>query len=220
MELYPDVWIDVHTHNATGNAFEVLQLFPGHFGEVENCEVCSLGIHPWYINEATTEDLQRLESLASLRQVYAIGEAGLDKNSKVEMKTQEEVFRIQARIAEENGKPLLIHCVGAFNELIRLRKEVHPSNSWIVHGFNNNIHIADQLLRHDIYLSFGRHLLNPAANPARILSQMSEEAFLLETDDSDTGIEEIYLAAGKILGLEPDVVKELVYLNFIRCFRV
>ncbi|MCB2218841.1 MAG: TatD family hydrolase [Bacteroidetes bacterium] len=220
MDNLQNTWINVHTHQPSGVGVEIVNLFPDKVNEAPLPDFCSIGLHPWYIDEQWEKKFQVVADIARDHAVYAIGETGLDKLAKTPMDLQMEVFRKHIALSEQLQKPLVIHCVKAFNELVQLKKDIHPTVSWIVHGFNKNLQTADMLIRHEIYLSFGRALLDPSSNAAQVLPQMPDEVFLLETDDADTPISDIYLAAAGLVNLSPEKMKDLMYLNFINCFRV
>ncbi|MDE6587336.1 MAG: TatD family hydrolase [Paramuribaculum sp.] len=116
----------------------------------------SAGIHPWEADKATPEMLDLLRRRVAEPQVVAVGEAGLDRVKGPSLVVQEEVFRAQARIADEAGKPLIIHAVRTIPEIIRLHKEMKPRVAWIIHGFRGGKEAARQLLaRPGIYISLG-----------------------------------------------------------------
>ena len=96
-----------------------------------------------------------LRVLVSGSGVVAIGEAGLDTLAESPMDLQKEVFLAQANLAEETHKPLIIHCVKAWADLIACKKAVKPEMPWIIHGFRGNGELASQLVRLGFYLSFG-----------------------------------------------------------------
>lgn len=54
--------------------------------------------------------------------VWAIGECGLDKYSQVDFDIQKQYFIKQIELSELTHKPLIIHCVKAYNELLNLKK--------------------------------------------------------------------------------------------------
>ncbi len=88
----------------------------------------SIGIHPWHIQrENIQKELNLLEKYVGLPNVKAIGECGLDKLCETDFNRQKEVFLLQTAISEKVGKPLIIHCVKSFDEIIYLKKKVQPS---------------------------------------------------------------------------------------------
>ena len=145
----------------------------------------SVGVHPWYIDHPEKQ-LETLCSFASNPQVVAIGEAGLDKLTETPLSLQEELFLTQAKLAGKVRKPLIIHCVKAWPELIAARKKIAPEMPWVIHGFRGNGILAEQLIRQGFLLSFGEKF-NPEA-----LQKAWPFSLLTETDDSETDIRTIY----------------------------
>lgn len=60
--------------------------------------------------------------------------------------TQEEILDVQVGLAEELRKPLIIHCVKAYSELIAVKKRTGSSVPWIIHGYNNNEQILQAVV--------------------------------------------------------------------------
>lgn len=67
-------------------------------------------------------------------------------------------FEKQIALSEKYQKPLILHIVRAFNDLIRLRLDSKAKQVWIVHGFDGSPQLAKQLSDLGIYISFGFHL--------------------------------------------------------------
>ncbi len=180
----------------------------------------SIGIHPWFIQRQNiAAALQTLNSYHHHEKLLAIGECGLDKTVHSDFSEQSTVFIRQIELAEEWQKPLMIHCVRAFNDLIRIKKAVKPKQPWIIHGFNNNPELAKQLLQQHCFLSFGKALLQAHSNASTILQSMPLDHLFLETDDaSDLPIGAIYAAAAKICNLSADSLRQQIFSNFNRVF--
>ena len=70
---------------------------------------------------------------------------------------QEQLFPLHVRLSEAYGKPLILHCVRAFDRLLALRKHYCPTQRWVIHGFRGRPALARQLLQADFDLSFGEH---------------------------------------------------------------
>jgi TatD DNase family protein len=181
----------------------------------------SAGIHPWYIAERRPSEnnqrlqLEKLRQLAQYQEVKFIGECGLDRLKGSPLPLQEEVFIKQIRIAEEVKKPLIIHCVKCFNELISIKKIVRPKVPMVVHGFNNNLVIAQMLLEKGFYLSLGASILQENSNAAQVLSQMPLDKLFLETDDKTISIQEIYEKASFILKIPIDKLEDIIFANYL-----
>lgn len=72
----------------------------------------SIGLHPWHVDEErTAQACPDLLPWLSLPQVVAVGEAGIDRLRGGQMELQLEAFEMQARLAAEMKKPLIVHCV-------------------------------------------------------------------------------------------------------------
>ena len=143
-----------------------------------------MGIHPWH---AAADRLPLLRLRAAHPQVVMIGEAGLDRLAEAPMSLQIELFEAQVRLADELRKPLIIHCVRAWGELLDVRKRLRPDSPWIVHGFRGKSPLATQLLDAGLNLSFG--LLH---RPDALRTTWDRRRLFVETDDSPTPIVEVY----------------------------
>ena len=174
--------LDIHSHYAAPIAGEsIWNVEPAVFSPIEG-NYYSVGIHPWKAGAVREEEWRLLREAAEHPAVLAIGEAGLDKLMPIKPALQMAVFEKQILLAEAMGKPLIIHCVKAFNELVELKRKFRPNVPWVVHGFRNNVNIARMLLREDIRLSIGEKYQLP------VLQEIPLECLLTETDESTQDI--------------------------------
>ena len=216
-------YINIHSHaeNSAGDTVVVVNVYPDKLPEFKKEGLYSIGIHPWYIPDKNVGQLLAIVGdLAKREEVVAIGECGLDKLSTVSFDVQQFVFEKHIEIAEKVQKPLIIHCVRSFNELVQIKMHRRATVEWIVHGFNSKLDVADLLLRHEMFLSFGKALLNPESNASKVLPQIEDEMYLLETDDSSVGIDDVYKAASQRVGMDLDLLKLSMQTNFINCFKL
>lgn len=131
----------------------------------------SVGWHPWW----PQPDMQWISNLADNPQIVLIGECGIDKMKGIgDINSQITLTRLHAEISERVGKPLLLHIVGAWSEIIALRKELRPVQPWIIHGFRGKPQLANQLIAAGFHISLGRKF-NPqtlaAIPPSRLLRE-------------------------------------------------
>lgn len=176
----------------------------------------SAGIHPWYINEKLHNlQLKKLASVAKDSNIKFIGECGLDRLKGAPLPLQEEIFIKQIRIAEDVKKPVIIHCVKCYNELLSIKKIVRPRIPMIVHGFNTKIEIARQLLDKGFYLSLGGALLHEESNALKVLQEIPLEKLFLETDDKDISIIDIYQKTAEVRGLTMEELEKVVFDNYL-----
>lgn len=179
----------------------------------------SYGLHPWYINKEDYENKLKSVALKSNeKRCLAIGECGLDKITKVDFDLQQTVFLEQIKIANKIKKPLIIHCVKAFNELINCLNQSDNEVPVVIHGYNNNENIAHVLKDYGCYFSFGKALLGYDSNAAKAIKNIGRKYFFLETDDADISIKYIYKKAAELLGIEEEVLKYQLVANFETVF--
>ncbi len=211
------MFINTHTHSQLYDA--KIELVNLGLGQSEKPNHYSYGLHPWFIEKETYEDqLQQLKLISHEKRCLAIGECGLDKLSTVDFNLQQEVFIEQIKIANQLNKPLIIHCVKAFNELLNCLNLNDNAVPVIVHGFNNNENIARVLANEGIYFSFGKALLGYESNAAKAIKNVGRKHFFLETDDADISIKYIYRKASELLGIDEEIIKAQLQSNFEKVF--
>lgn len=170
----------------------------------------SVGIHPKAIDIRLIEkQFQWLEESITERCI-AIGECGLDSFADADQKIQEDVFLRQIRISNEVKKPLIIHCVRKFYEVISLKK--YAEQSMIIHGFNKKERIAEDLLKNNFYLSFGKAVLYNLSLQSTLKITPLDKIFL-ETDNDNFKIGDLYLKAAEIKGISPENLHEQILEN-------
>ena len=198
--------LDIHTHfqPPKNYDYEVIQnCYPSNFDPKEGA-FYSLGIHPWYV-ESETFDFDKLYSQSKHKQVLAIGEAGLDKYSKVSFDKQEERFISQILISEELEKPLIIHGVKSEQELLKIKKEINPKQPWILHGFRGGKQQAERYVKHGFFISIGLKYNNTSFEAIPL------QRLFLETDDVETNIKDLYREIAPYYSID-----ELFLINAIR----
>jgi len=213
---------DIHSHSygLGPNERTLRSLMPEEFnllddlGKIPPGNFFSIGIHPRFIGklEELQQKLALIEKKSEKHLVLAIGECGLDRLSDTDLDIQKEVFLKHAEIAEKAEKPLIIHCVRAYPELITIKNTFKPKQKWIVHGFRGSDETAEQLLKHQFMLSFGPALRN-SQKLAGIFRKTPLESVFLETDDSDEKIEDLYETASKIAEKSVDYTLEEIAKN-------
>ncbi|MDO8998399.1 MAG: TatD family hydrolase [Bacteroidota bacterium] len=212
------MFINIHTHQEIHDAkIEVVNL------DVDSNEKTiqyTYGLHPWYLDKKTFRSkLSTLAIVANEKRCLAIGECGLDKICDVDFSLQEDAFVEQIIIANKINKPLIIHCVKAFNEVINCLNLNNNKVPVIIHGFNNNENIARVMVNEGYYFSFGKALLGYDSNAAKAIKNVGRKNFFLETDDSEFSIKYIYKKAAELLGIDEEILQQQVQSNFENVFK-
>lgn len=212
-------FINIHTHKKSlaENVFSIENKYPN---SVDFSSPFSIGIHPWFIyKNKTEEELLIVEERLQHKNCFALGECGLDKITEVDFKLQQEVFRKQVQLSEKHNKPLIIHCVKAYQEIIEIRKEIKPKQIWILHGFNKNIQVAESLIKNGIILSIGVAIIKNK-KLQKVVSEIPLDKLFLETDDSEVTIQRVYKKVANIKSIEIEELQQIIKQNFRNIFRV
>lgn len=188
--------LNIHTHTIPTDPSERFVLNCDIGGVPSSVACCSVGLHPWQVDEDWKTRIRQLRHDVLLPNVVAIGECGLDALRGGAADLQVEAFSAQIELAEECHKPLIIHCVRCFDTLIQLHKKYNPQELWIVHGFRGKPQLALQLAKLGMRLSFGLNF-----NPDTLKAIASAgKPYFLETDDSGASLQDVMEAVGKCLG--------------------
>lgn len=210
-------FLDLHTHKTAIKSGEItiqsLSLTDDIFLAMPKKKPISIGLHPWYASIKKLElHIKYLTVLAKQDNVKMIGECGLDKIKGESLENQLIILAKQIALAEQLNKPLILHCVKSFAELIAIKEQLKVKVPMIMHGFNKNETLGRQLLDKGFFLSFGAAILKENSAAAKLIKEL--DFFFLETDDSQTSIEEVYHAAAKIKNISIDELKQVIFANW------
>jgi TatD DNase family protein len=210
---------NLHTHHFTNDStiLELVNQYPWEFKE--SIPYYSVGIHPWFIDENRLEaDLKIIAEKLPLKSCLAVGECGLDKRIEIPINLQIEVFEKQIMLAEQYQKPLVLHLVAAFDELITIKNKLKISVPIIIHGFSKNVQVAKQLIDNGFYISFGKYLLqNPEMES--VFQSIPNDRFFLETDTIEERLAEVYKLAAQYKNITTEKLIEMVNTNFNTVFK-
>lgn len=205
--------VDIHTHQQKSNS--ILNIYPTEY--IPN-QFFSIGIHPWYLDNLEIQK-ELLVEKSKHKNCLAIGECGFDRLCKTDLNTQEQIFDFQIDLAQKRNKPLIVHCVKAFDLLIpKIAKVALPI---IIHGFNQNQEILRQLKQiENTYFSFGHSLLKHDSNAQKAMKSLSVSKILLETDNNQKiVIKDVYVKASELLNLSFIELEKNINNNYQSIFR-
>jgi len=160
-----------------------------------------------------------IESKLQETNCLAVGECGLDKRIDIPMELQQLVFEKHLLLAQQYQKPVVIHCVAAFQELIAIKKKMNITVPILIHGFSKNAQVAKQLLDNGFHISFGKYLLLNKELET-VFKSVPDNRFFLETDTVEEGIEAVYKLAAKYKGVSVKEIQKLVSSNFLEVFNI
>ena len=107
---------------------------------------------------------------------------------------------------------MIIHCVKAWEELIKIRHETDPSQPWIIHGFRGKPELAKRLIREGFLFSVGEKI-NIDSLPLIPINSL-----FCETDEDDVDIRDIYQQAAHSLNMRLEAFADEIAKNVRRVF--
>ena len=157
------------------------------------CEISALSdlfhvavaIHPNHTADATDEDWRTILDLARRDDVVAIGETGLDRYwDDAPIEVQIDMFHRHIELSQETGKPILIHCRDAWDDLLPILRQAGKLYG-VIHAFSGNVEQMVACVELGLFISFAGSVtyrnakFSPLWEAAR---QTPADRLLIETD--------------------------------------
>lgn len=204
--------INIHTHQRSTNEehIELISIF--HNAPLPENRFFSIGIHPWHAEKNNINSMLE-EMFPKARFAFAIGECGLDRTSNSSWEKQIVLFREQINLSEQLQKPLIIHAVGSYPDIIAFHKMNNPKQAWVIHGFQGDSQMMKHITNHGIFLSYGASLLRGIKKNIDSFKEAPIDKIFLETDESASSIEDIYKEASTIKGISVNVLENQIAEN-------
>lgn len=185
--------VDIHTHNPKAGVLSPTMA----------------GIHPW--------DAEQKLPMPDFSACDIVGETGLDYSADASKEAQQELFLKHLNIAEKLEKPVVLHVVKSFEDVMLALKK-HRLQGVVFHGFIGSKEQAERATSHGYYLSFGnRSLRSPRTR--EVIAMIKIENLFCETDDrTDISIEKIYEEVAALRGISQEELSSEIEKNYIRLF--
>lgn len=144
---------------------------------------CAIGIHPNYAKPGDLESIPQLRALQQDPTVLALGEMGLDYFHKfVPVPLQAELFQAQLQLAQDVGKPVVIHSREAIDDTLAIMKSF-PSIPAVFHCFTGTRDEARRILDAGYYLGFTGPVTYKKNDDLRDVAKFTpNDRLLVETD--------------------------------------
>jgi len=141
-----------------------------------------LGVHPHQAGDSGAADIAELRLLLERPGAVGVGETGLDYyRDYAPRERQQELFRAQALLARELGKPLVVHTRAADGDTLAILGETAPAQV-VLHCFSSPDLLPEALAR-GYYVSFAGNVTYPNAVALRLAAgQVPADRILTETD--------------------------------------
>ena len=211
-----ELLVDIHTHLKKTESLNQLRFLVGKH---------SLGIHPWELTDPFNEVLffEKFIKLKSQFQknILAIGECGLDRRKEgiANLAIQEMVLVQHMEWAMHVNRPLILHCVRAEADLLKLLKIKKYEGRILLHDFAGNLEAAQAFLKYDCFFSFGKRLFAPKTHAATVMKWLPQNKIFLETDNQTYfSLEDIYQKASLELNINQESSEKLFLANLMSFF--
>lgn len=211
-----DTYIDLHTHHQD-SAADVTPVYNLMLNEI--CALpsglFSAGLHPWYADQLSPDALSlQLDQLAANPNMVSVGETGLDKVCAVPFQLQQDIFKLHLQKAVEKNKPVILHCVKAWDEMIEIVSGYRLTG--ILHGYSGSLELTRRLLDKGFCFSVGKAILDPKSKIHRSIQEIPLTSLFCETDDSEISIQAIYEGVGAVLKMKTEDLRAAILDNFVR----
>jgi len=196
------------------------------------------GQHPWVAHEGLSgESLEafrtRLADQLSANPHVAIGEIGLD--TKVVDNTLEEqlpVLEIQLALAADLDLPVILHCRGAFEELLTEINRHGGQLKGVLHAYSRGPELAERFITAGLHIALGGAVTRDRAKQVRkTAARLPLDKIVLETDAPSIGLDgvlpadtepghvrDIAAAVAALRGEPLDTIAEVTTANASRLF--
>lgn len=222
--------IDTHTHHLRPSHLCVLNYDLGDYGQgtlEQEGHYFSVGYHPWNLTSASQGKRQafskiweQLTKFLEKENCLFLGEVGLDKahpqSYPEQMQFLAELLEKYHQLSEQ--KPIVFHCVRAYQDIIALLKKYPLDCPVLFHDYNGNQQITEALLKYNAYFSLGRGIFRSNSKLVQDLATIPAQRVLFETDDAeDFTIQEVYKQYCHLTGEDLTGLIKTVQENFILC---
>lgn len=143
----------------------------------------TVGVHPH--DAAGDVDWEEIGGLARHPRVVGVGECGLDYYRDLSPRdAQETVFRRQIAMAEEVGKPIVIHCRAAHADVMRILREGTPRpGRGVMHCFSGDVAQANAYREMGFVISLAGPVTYPNSPKLKEVARaLPLEDLVVETD--------------------------------------
>lgn len=181
-----------------------------HHPSVDRLSPTMAGVHPW--------DTERGLTLPDFSTADMVGETGLDFARNIDRKAQEELFRKHLAVAEQLQKPVVVHSVKAFEEVMCILDDYDLSGV-LIHGFIGSKEQAERAFKRGYFLSFGTRSLRSPRTVEVIRQAPIEQLFLESDDDMECDIEALYRAVAEVRQTTTDELRKALITNYKRLIR-
>jgi TatD DNase family protein len=191
----------------------------------------SLGFHPFYAEEFSPSVITQYEEFMNQhRKVIAIGEVGLDCQSKAGLPEQEKVLIEFIKLAVKHDLVLAIHNRLTSFRILEILDGFYDSwHNVVFHCFSYSPDFMEEIIKRKGMVSFSLNILRNKPDIKLSLERCPLDNLLLETDfpymkiqgkcSGPADIKRVYEFCSAIKGLEAEKLEEAIAFNVRKVFK-
>ena len=202
----------------------------------------AFGLHPWVAHQVPSgeaRDAFRTRLAARLQaaapKAVAIGEIGLDtKTETCGLPEQLPVLEAQLALAADLDLPVILHCRGAFEELLTAVKRHGGRLRGVLHAYSRGPELAERFVAAGLHIALGGAVTRDRAKQVRKAAvRLPLDKIVLETDSPSIGLDQVLpadtepghvcdiaRALAALRGTSLDTVAEVTTANACRLFNL
>lgn len=168
----------------------------------------AVGFHPHEADKVSEADIAAMAELWEDERVVAFGEMGLDYHYDfADRGNQKRVFARQLELARGRGKPLIIHCREALEEVVLMLIDFGFADLLVVfHCFTGTKAEAHRIAEHGWRISFTGIVTFPKSTELQeIAKRYPADQLMVETDSP-------YLSPVPVRGVRPNVPSHVAHV--------
>ncbi len=197
----------------------------------------AIGIHPNETMELEEEgNFEILKRMATLKEVVAVGEIGLDYYwDEPDKEIQKKWFKRQLDLARELGKPVNIHSREAAQDTVDIMREKHAEEiGGIIHCFSYGVDMAKIFLDMGFYIGIGGVVTFKNGKKLKeVVEFMPLDRIVVETDspylspepyrgktNNSGNIKFVIKEIARIKGLSEEDIMKITFENAMKVYNI
>jgi TatD DNase family protein len=194
----------------------------------------AVGVHPHDARTYTDRVEHELAAMLDNPKTAALGEIGLDYYRDLSPRdTQKAVFRRQLALARAKGKPIVIHCRDAFEDVMAILAAEAPRYDGVFHAFSGDMAMAGDVLSLGFHIGVGGVVTFKNARLGEVVTEIPIDAIVLETDcpylapvpfrgkrNEPAYLRHVVDAVSSATGMTAEKVVEKTNQNFARAMKI
>ncbi len=120
----------------------------------------AFGLHPWRVKTRSADWHIRLRELLDASPASSIGECGLDLwMENADLAEQLQILQVHFGLSRELEKPLTLHCLKAWPQLLQALQQTKPLPPFLLHSFGGPLAMIPALVKLGAHFSLSGYFL-------------------------------------------------------------